>query len=132
MGARMNELRPTPLAAALALAARGLPVFPLHFPMLRRGTPVCSCGRRDCANAAKHPFAPLVPHGVKNGTTDQRQIENWWRQHPQLNIGLCTDTLIVLDIDPRHRGYESLAALEEQHDTVPHTWAVRTGSGGLH
>jgi hypothetical protein len=127
----MKRLRPTPLGAALDLVARGLAIFPLHFPMLSRGALVCSCGRRDCSNAAKHPFAPLAPHGVKDATTDQRQIEKWWRQHPQLNVGVATDNLLVLDIDPRHRGYESLAALEEQHDTIPHTWAVRTG-GGLH
>jgi hypothetical protein len=128
----MKNLRPTPLGAALDLAARGLPIFPLHFPMLGRGALVCSCGRRDCSNAAKHPFAPLAPHGVKDATTDQRQIEKSWRQHPQLNVGVVTDSLLVLDIDPRHRGYEGLAALEEQHDTIPHTWAVRTGGGGLH
>ena len=93
---------------------------------------MCSCGRRDCSNAAKHPFAPLAPHGVKDATTDQRQIEKSWRQHPQLNVGVVTDSLLVLDIDPRHRGYEGLAALEEQHDVISHTWCVRTGSGGLH
>jgi hypothetical protein len=115
-------------ATSLNLAAGGLRVFPLHFP---RGV-TCSCGRQDCSNAAKHPFAPLAPHGVKDATTDQRQIEKWWQQHPKLNIGIATDTLVVIDVDPRHCGYESLAALEEQHDVISHTWCVRTGSGGLH
>jgi hypothetical protein len=123
---------PTLLAAALDLAARGLSVFPLHFPVRRRGTLVCSCWQRNCSNAAKHPFGSLVPHGVKDATTDQQQVEKWWRQYPQVNVGLSTASLVILDIDPRHNGYESLAALEQQHDVIPHTWCVRTGSGGLH
>jgi Bifunctional DNA primase/polymerase, N-terminal len=92
----MSALRPTLLAAALNLAARGLPVFALNFPVLRRGTLVCSCGHRNCSNAAKHPFGSLVPHGVKDATTDQQQIEKWWRQYPQVNVGLSTASLVIL------------------------------------
>jgi Bifunctional DNA primase/polymerase, N-terminal len=121
------------LDAALALAARELPVVPLHFPVQRRGVLTCSCGKRDCGkNAAKHPFGPLVPNGFKNATTDSKQITEWWRCYPQLNIGVSTAALVVLDVDPRHGGYECLAALEEEYDVIPHTWCVRTGSDGLH
>jgi Bifunctional DNA primase/polymerase, N-terminal len=120
------------LDAALDLAARGLPVFPLHFRVQRGRRAACSCRKRDCGNAAKHPFAALVPNGFKNSTIDQAAIRKWWWQHPELNIGVSTAALVVLDVDPRHGGYESLAALEEQFDAIPHTWCVRTGSGGLH
>jgi len=121
------------LDAALDLAARGLPVFPLHYPVrLRDGTFACSCRRQECKNQAKHPFALLAPNGFKSATTDPAQITQWWHSNPSLNIGLATGKVIVLDVDPRHHGDRHLALLEEQRDIVPHTWAVRTGSGGLH
>src|SRR5215831_3279152 len=132
MGARMSALRPTPLTAALNLAARGLRILSVHFPIPRRETLACSCGQRDCDNPAKHPFGSLVPHGVKDATTSTQIVEEWWTRYPKLNIGIAIDNLLVIDVDPRHNGYESLAALEQQHDVIPHTWAVRTGSGGLH
>ena len=122
----------TPLDAALDFAARGLPVFPLHYPQTRNGVPACSCGRPGCDDQAKHPFFRLAPNGLKNATTDHQQVKEWWRRYPRLNIGVTTGTIIVLDVDPRHGGYESLAALETEHDVLPHTWTVRTGSDGRH
>jgi hypothetical protein len=124
--------RPALLTAALDLAARGLPIIPAHFPLPRRATVACSCGHRGCPSAAKHPFGSLVPSGCKHATTDAKQIAQWWRQYPQLNIAIGTDSLVVLDVDLRHRGYENLAALEQQHDALPQTWTVRSGSNGLH
>jgi len=128
----MSALRPALLAAALDFAARGLRVLPVHFPIKRRQTLACSCGRQDCSKPAKHPFGSLVPQGLKDATTDPRQIMEWWTRYPQLNIGIATDNLLVIDVDLRYRGCESLAALEQQHDVIPHSWCVRTGSGGLH
>jgi Bifunctional DNA primase/polymerase, N-terminal len=120
---------PLTMDAALDLAARGLAVFPLHFPVQRRDGLACSCGNPCGNNAAKHPF---TAHGCKDATTDQRQITQWWRRNPRFNIGIATGSVIVLDIDPRHGGFESLAALETKHDVLPHTWTVRTGSDGRH
>jgi Bifunctional DNA primase/polymerase, N-terminal len=117
------------LDAALDLAARGLAVFPLHFPVQRRDGLACSCGNPCGNNAAKHPF---TAHGCKDATTDQRQITQWWRRNPRFNIGIATGSVIVLDVDPRHGGFESLAALETKHGVLPHTWTVRTGSDGRH
>jgi hypothetical protein len=93
---------------------------------------MCSCGRADCASAAKHPFSRLVPHGLKDATTDPKQIAAWWGSNPHLNIAVVTAGLLVLDVDPRHGGYESLVALEEAADILPHTWCVITGSDGRH
>jgi Bifunctional DNA primase/polymerase, N-terminal len=48
------------------------------------------------------------------------------------NLGVCTDKLVVLDIDPRHGGDESFAALEREYGQLPLTWRALTGGGGEH
>ena len=45
---------------------------------------------------------PLTKNGFKNATNDINQIEAWWTEHPNANIGLVTgkeNGLFVLDID---------------------------------
>jgi Bifunctional DNA primase/polymerase, N-terminal len=122
----------TALDAALDFAARGLAVFPLNYPVQRDGTLGCSCGRQDCENPAKHPFWRFAPNGLKNATTDPAQVTEWWRRNPSLNIGLATGSVIVIDVDPRHGGFETWAALENHHDLLPLTWTVHTGGEGRH
>jgi hypothetical protein len=119
--------------AACALAAHGLAVCPLHYPVQRGRKLACSCGWADCESPAKHPFSRLVPHGLKDATTDQKQIAAWWGSNPYLNIAVVTNELLVIDVDPRHGGYESLIEVEEAADDIlPHTWCVITGSNGRH
>jgi putative DNA primase/helicase len=51
------------------------------------------------------------------------------------NIGLVTGTpsgLVAIDIDPKHGGDETLAALEAEHGELPLTWRFLTGGGGEH
>lgn len=43
---------------------------------------------------------PLTEHGVKDATTDEDQIGEWWTEHPDANIGVSTDGLLVVDVDP--------------------------------
>jgi hypothetical protein len=63
------------------------------------------------------------------------QVQRWWRRWPDANVGVVTGAvsgLVVLDVDPRHRGEASLAALEGVHGAVPHTIESLTGGGGQH
>lgn len=122
----MNE----PLVYAIAFARRGIPVLPLHRPVDGR----CSCRNPNCPSPAKHPVAALAPHGLKNATTDERTIEDWFGAAPR-NVGVLTGFpagIVVLDVDPRHDGDTSLAALERQHGELPPTWRFLTGGGGEH
>jgi hypothetical protein len=122
---------PDLLQAALSLAAQGLAVFPLHYPVQRSYGLVCSCDEA-CSTPAKHPFGKLAHKGVYDATTDTAQIKAWWHPGTNYNIGVAATSMLVLDVDPRKRGYESLAALEEANDIVPHSWCVITGSNGRH
>jgi len=50
-------------------------------------------------------------------------------------VGIATGPesgLVVLDVDPRHRGDDTLAELESQHGKLPDTVEALTGGGGRH
>ncbi|MFN8180132.1 MAG: phage/plasmid primase, P4 family [bacterium] len=116
------------LDASLDLAARGWSVLPLH--SIADGA--CTCGKADCARAGKHP---RTKSGVKDATSDHQKIREWWARWPSANLGVATGRpsgVVVLDVDPRHGGDESLAALEREHGPLPATLWSRTGSGGRH
>lgn len=106
----------TMMNAALKLAAAGLHVFPLR-------------------PGAKVPHGSLAPHGQDDATTDRDTIMKWWTAAPNANIGIaCAPSgLYVVDLDCHDGapGFESWAALTEGK-TVPHTYTVRTWSGGVH
>jgi hypothetical protein len=120
------------LDAAQGYAARGIPVYPVHWP---RPTPggarlACSCPRGpSCDRPAKHP---LVRHGLHDASTQAAQLERWWRRWPHANLGLATGIIFdALDVD----GPAGLAALRQLARTVglrlpgPVAW---TGGGGWH
>ena len=80
---------------------------------------------------AKVPDGALVPHGLKEASTDPEVIRAWWTTEPEANIGLRTgETFDVLDVD----GDEGMAALNshlpslDDSETVDGP-TVRTGGG---
>ncbi|MHC4621269.1 MAG: bifunctional DNA primase/polymerase [Planctomycetota bacterium] len=115
------------LECALYYISQGWAVLPLYTVEDSK----CSCGRTDCQSPAKHPYAPYVPNGTKDATTNRQTVERWFNGTVDLNVGVCAGQesgLVLLDIDPRHGGNESL----EQHKPIPKTLEVITGSGGRH
>ena len=120
----------TPLEVALAYARRGWPVFPLHHPDPRRG---CSCiDALECRSPGKHP---RTRKGLKDATTDERQIRRWWEHYPLANVGLATGRksgLVAVDVDPRAGGDASLCELIERYGELPDTLESVTGGGGSH
>jgi hypothetical protein len=122
---------PSPLEMALSYAARAWPVAPAHH-ITARGT--CSCGGRRSCSPGKHP---RTENGLDDATTDEEQIRAWWTKWPDANVmirtGMVGDRcLVVLDIDPKHNGDESLQMLEARHGVLPTTPRAITGSGGQH
>jgi len=134
--------------AALGYASRGIPVLPLHYPPPHhRGVqPVtddgqlahtavgtgCSCRDPSCGQPGKHPLGVLVPHGVKEATTNRARVLAWWTQQPQANIGLATGYRFdVLDVDGPI-GAQTLRAFADEHALHSSGPLVRTGGGGWH
>ena len=130
--------------AAVGYASRGIPVLPLHYPFTHHGglqpvpgdqQPVvrtgCSCRDPNCGQPAKHPLGSLVPHGVKDATTNRARILAWWTRHPQANIGLATGHRFdVLDVD----GPKGAHAIQELAPptacTAPGRWSAPAGVAG--
>jgi hypothetical protein len=115
------------LEAALSLAARDWPVFPLHH--VKSGD--CTCGNPGCLSRGKHP---RTKNGLKDGTIDDATIHEWWRQWPKANVGVCTGAkagLFVVGPDGPE-GLAALADLERIHGALPRTPTAKTGSDGEH
>lgn len=117
------------LEAILTYAGRGWAVFPVY-EVTDQGE--CACRRADCKDRGKHP---RTEHGAKDATTDEATIRSWWSKWPNANVAIATGArsgLIVLDIDPRHQGDESLRAVEARYGELPKTPRAKSGSGGEH
>src|SRR5215467_13542297 len=70
----------------------------------------------------------------QQATNDAALIETWRNEGANLGLacGAASD-VFVLDIDVKDAdGYETLRQLEEKHSPLPHTFTVRTPSGGTH
>lgn len=95
--------------AALSLARQGLFVLP-------------------CEPRGK---APLTTHGVKDATTDEAQIREWWTAWPNANpaVACGASGLVVLD-DDQAGEFERLCA--DQGQPVPATFKVTTAKGAHH
>lgn len=96
------------LEGALAAARRGIPVLPLD---------------------GKVPVGWLVPNGVKDATVDEDQIRCWWLDGSKFNVGGAVPRgVVVLDVDPRNGGDESLEELRRKYGEPVRT--LRCNSGG--
>ena len=95
---------------------------------LRRGWSVIPMRKRD-----KRPAIPW--QDFQTACAGEREVRDWFRRWPDDNVGIVTGAvsgLVVLDVDPRHGGHESLRALEREHGPLPRTLEVVTGGGGRH
>ena len=78
---------------------------------------------------------PLTKHGLKEASKDAATVLAWWKRWPRANVGIATGAasgIVVLDVDARAGGRESLAILEDEQGRLPETRTVLTGGGGQH
>jgi hypothetical protein len=119
-------------AAAQALAARGFRVFPLHGVTADGG---CTCDKgAACSSPGKHPRFSLWQELANN---DPKRVAHWFKRKQWLNsnVGILTGAkagVLVIDIDPRHGGDETLQELVTMYGALPETLVAATGGGGMH
>jgi hypothetical protein len=116
------------LTMALRYAKRSMRVLPIHGNDGGR----CGCGDGRCPSPCKHPVGSLAPHGLKDATTDEQTIRQWFALHPDANVGVATgwdSGVVVLDVDDAKGGSDTLANLQAKHGPLPDSWTVRTGGG---
>lgn len=93
----------------------------------------CTCGNKNCDRPGKHP---MTKNGVKDATDDLVVITNWWTETGNLpNVGIATGAgsrIVVIDIDVKGGGLETLERWKQEHGDFPSTPTVRTPTGGLH
>lgn len=114
--------------AAMQYAMLGWKVIPLH--SIENGR--CTCRNAGCTAPGKHP---ITQHGLKDATTDPAIINTWWTKYPWANVGVLTGQesgIVVLDIDPRHNGDDTLFDLVTKNGKLPDTLESLTGGGGKH
>ena len=116
MESSIGDRRELLIEAAIFYAGLGWPVLPLR-------------------SSDKRPLGTLVPHGLKDATTDLSLLTRWWTDQPDANLGIRTGReagIVALDIDPRHGGDSSLAQLQGSFGDLPCTATSLTGGGGRH
>ena len=115
--------------AALRYARLGWRVVAMH--AVKNGA--CFCLKAEaCERPGKHP---RTEHGVKDATNNIEQLKEWWDRWPHANIGVATGEpsgIVVLDIDPRHDGDETLKTLEAELGPLPQAPTAISGGGGRH
>ena len=113
---------------ALSMLSYGFSLVPVHKPIKGQ----CSCGKPNCPSPAKHPY----PSKWQEVTSKQPEaIKAWWQAFKSPNAGVVTGKasgVVVLDIDPRHGGMDTLDDLQVRHGKLPESATVETGSGGFH
>ena len=123
--------KPTELRrAALDYADHGWPVLPM-FGLDVSGKCLC-WDRGKCKHPGKHPRTRgkrVIPATVEPG-----KLSKAFDGSLCSNIGIsCGGAgVVVLDIDPRNGGADSLARLIHEHSELPATPEVSTGGDGRH
>lgn len=115
---------------ALKYILLGFSVIPIYGVDPKKG---CYCKRGiSCPSPGKHPS---ISQGVYGALRDERAIRGCYHVSPDANVGIRTGFPygpLVLDIDPRNGGAESLDRLIEELGPLPATAEVLTGGGGRH
>lgn len=101
-------------AAALGYLSRGWSVVPVR-------------------SGEKRPLVHWEEFQYRHATKDE--VVQWYRRWPDAGVAIVcgmTSGLIVLDVDPRHGGDDSLEDLERTQAPLPHSIEAITGGGGRH
>jgi hypothetical protein len=104
-------------------------IFPLH-EIKADGS--CGCGDAECKAAGKHP---KVSRWQNVPNWSEEQFNNMLDYTIETGYGIICDNHIVLDVDKRNGGFESLGKLNKDLGMdfeKESEFVVATGGGGLH
>ena len=107
-------------------AVYGFAVFPCHSI---DANSQCTCGNTGCKSAGKHP---RTANGCLDATILPDQIEAWWEQWPDANIGIATgdvSNLVVVDVDVVKGGESKELLIDGLDPVIFSTPKVKTGAG---
>lgn len=110
---------------------QGWAVLPLHTVVDSH----CTCGKDSCKSQGKHPrhIFPNFEHGARDATLDIDVFAQAVAIFPNSNIGIVPpEGVLVIDVDPRNGGDDTIDELEARHGALPDTVEQITGSGGRH
>jgi putative DNA primase/helicase len=90
----------------------GWHVLPVH-GIDRHGKCTCGKSHADTKEIGKHPASK---RGQSDATADSIQIDQWWEENPDYNVGVFArpSGFFVIDIDPRSGGDKSFDKLVER------------------
>ena len=111
----------------LVLAKIGIPTF-LTYGIDDLGG--CECGRSDCKGPGKHPRSSGSDRGATSDPDRIKRETVSGEANIALHCGLAG--LVVIDIDPRNGGWETLAKLENEFGSLDSLVVAETGGGGEH
>lgn len=122
-----------PIDNAMELIGMGLKVVPVHTPIRQGDAIVCTCkAGAGCKSIGKHPIPFKWGEAA---SSDLDSVRAWWKTFKSANLGVVAGSasgVVVVDVDPRHGGNDSLDDLLSKMGKLPDTATVITGSGGQH
>lgn len=111
----------------IELAKIGIPTF-LAYGIDDAGR--CECGKRRCTRPGKHPRESGSDRGATLDLLRIRRETISDIANVGLHCGLAN--LVVLDIDPRNDGWETIKELEAKFGSLESAVVAETGGGGEH
>ena len=64
---------------------------------------------------------PLTEHGLLDATMSPDKVNEYWNRWPEVNIGIVTNGLMVIDFDIKNGGLESKLKIEAKYGPLPRT-----------
>jgi hypothetical protein len=127
---RIRGVEHQTLHTAWSLSEAGWQLYPVY-AVDDEGTCACSRGPA-CPDPGKHP---ATRDGFNDASSDPERIAEMFSRRPDDSVGLKTGRdsgTVIIDVDPRHGGMETLRGLQAEHGHLPPTRLHATGGGGFH
>src|SRR4051794_9168490 len=91
--------------------------------------------RAACAEDHNSGKVPATKHGLQDATKSFAVFRQLTDNMESFNIGIATGLasgFVVIDIDPRNGGNDTMLRLKEELGPLPRTARVNTSEGGRH